>query len=79
MFTVGCSHASLYIGRWLRIVGTSHKNRIFLFMLPSMVAGSCSQHMRLKRLEKPENTGNMGKIKILFVCHGNILTLIKNT
>jgi len=23
-----------------------------------------------KRLEKPENTGNMRKIKILFICHG---------
>lgn len=27
---------------------------------------------KVKRLEKPENTGNMRKIKILFVCHGNI-------
>lgn len=27
---------------------------------------------KVKRLEQPENTGNMRKIKILFVCHGNI-------
>ena len=27
---------------------------------------------KVKRLEKPENTGNMRKIKILFICHGNI-------
>ena len=27
---------------------------------------------KVKRLEKPENTGNMKKIKILFICHGNI-------
>ena len=27
---------------------------------------------KVKRLEKPENTGNMRKIKILFICHGRI-------
>ncbi len=26
---------------------------------------------KVKRLEKPENTGNMRKIKILFICHGS--------
>lgn len=27
---------------------------------------------KVKRLEKPENTGNMRKIKILFICHGRV-------
>ena len=31
---------------------------------------------KVKRLEKPENKGNMGKIKILFVCHGTPVDLI---
>ena len=31
---------------------------------------------KVKRLEKPENTGNMRKIKILFVCHGRALSAV---
>ena len=35
----------------------------------------CKEKLNLrkgKRLIKPENTGKMEKVKILFICHGNI-------
>ena len=31
---------------------------------------------KVKRFEKPENTGNMRKIKFLFICHGRIRTFV---
>lgn len=51
----------------------------FLPKLMTKICKDMPQYARIsekwrnvKRLEKPENTGNMRKIKILFICHGSI-------